>query len=131
MRFARWVFLLSGVYGILVVAPLYYEAQYFRDNPPAINRPEFYYGFIGVTLAWQVMFLIIGTDPVRYRPAMLAAMLEKISFALAIPILYALDRVKAIWLIAAAMDGTWLVLFAIAYWLTPHAVDQKPEAHRK
>src|SRR5215468_7879631 len=106
MRFAKWVFLLAGVSGILMILPLYLEDRFFQDYPPAINRPEFYYGFAGVTLAWQFMFLVIGSDPVRYRTAMLPAMLEKASFAVAIPILYSADRVTALWLGFAAMDAT-------------------------
>jgi hypothetical protein len=128
MRFARRVFLLAGVSGSLMVLPLYLEDRFFRDDPPAINRPEFYYGFAGVTLAWQVLFLVIGSDPVRYRTARLPAMLEKLSFALAIPLLYAADRVAGVWLGFAAMDATWLVLFAAAYLRTPteRTPDGKP-----
>jgi hypothetical protein len=119
MRFARWVFFLAGASGVLMIAPLSLERRFFQDYPPAINRPEFYYGFAGVTLAWQVMFLVIARDPVRYRLAMLPAMLEKAGFALAIPVLYAQQRVEAMWLGFAAMDGIWLVLFAAAFLLTP------------
>jgi hypothetical protein len=61
------------------------------------------------------MFLVIGTDPVRYRRAMLPAMLGKASFAVAIPILYALGRVAGVWIGFASMDATWLVLFVVAY----------------
>jgi hypothetical protein len=119
MRFAKWVFYLAGGSGILMVAPLYLETRFFQDNPPPINRPEFYYGFAGVTLAWQFMFLVIGSNPIRYRPAMLPAMLEKASFAIAIPLLYVAGRVLPIWVGFAAMDGTWLILFIIAYLWTP------------
>ena len=119
MRFARWVFVLSGLSGILLIAPLYWEDRFFQDYPPAINRPEFYYGFAGLCMAWQVMFVVIGCDPIRYRTAMIPAMLEKASFAGAIPILYAAGRVFAVWLGFAAMDATWLVLFVIAYCWTP------------
>ena len=85
MRFARWAFLLAGVSGLLMVAPLYLEEPDLpSDEPPAINRPEFYYGFAGLSLAWQPMFLVIGSNPVRFRPAMLPAMMEKASFAFAI-----------------------------------------------
>ena len=45
--------------------------------------------------------------------------LEKGSFAAAIPLLYAADRVTAVWLGFAAMAATWLVLFAVAFWRTP------------
>lgn len=120
MRFAKWVFLLSGISGVLlVVPPFFLEAQTSADYPPAITHPEYYYGFFGVTLAWQLMFLVIGLDPVRYRPAMLPAMVEKASFALAMPILYALDRVPGVLVGFASMDATWLVLFVLAYWWTP------------
>jgi hypothetical protein len=119
MRLAKWIFLLAGLSGVLMILPLYLEGRFFEQYPPAINRPEFYYGFAGVTLAWQVMFLVIGSDPVRYRTAMLPAMLEKASFAAAVPILYAADRVTGIWLAFAAMDATWLVLFAVAYLRMP------------
>src|SRR5689334_9359370 len=119
MRFARWVFLLAGASGVLIIAPLYLEGRFFEQYPPAINRPEFYYGFAGVTLAWQLMFLVIAADPVRYRLVMLPAMVEKAGFAFVVPVLYAQQRVEAMWLGAAAMDGTWLVLFVVAYLLTP------------
>src|SRR5262245_46664200 len=119
MRFARWVFLLAGVSGVLTILPLYLEDRFFQDYPPRINRPEFYYGFAGVTLAWQFMFLVIGSDPVRYRTAMLPALLEKAGFAVAVPILYAVDRVAGVWLGFAAVDATWLLLFVIAFLRTP------------
>ena len=120
MRFAKWVFLLAGFTGVLMVIPPYFlEEQFGCDDPPPINHPEFYYVFFGVTLSWQVMFLVIGSDPIRYRRAMIPAMLEKASFAFAIPVLYALGRVTVIWIGFASMDATWLVLFAIAYRRTP------------
>src|SRR5215831_114784 len=112
MQFAKWVFRLAGVSGILMVVPLYFlERQTSADYPPPITHPEYYYGFLGVTLAWQVMFLVIGSDPVRYRQAMLPAMLEKASFAAAIPVLYMLGRVAEVWLAFAFMDASWLILF--------------------
>ena len=121
MRFARWVFLIAGATGVLMMIPPYFtEEQFGRDFPPPIeHHAELYYGFLGVTLAWQVMFLVIASDPVRYRLAMLPAMLEKASFAIAVPILYALNRVTIHWLGFASMDATWLVLFIIAYLRTP------------
>jgi hypothetical protein len=61
------------------------------------------------------MFLVIGSDPIRFRRAMLPAIVEKASFSVAIPTLYALERVTVTWVGFAAMDATWLVLFIIAY----------------
>src|SRR5882724_13617887 len=105
MHFARWVFLLAGITGVLMLIPPYFLAEQFgRDNPPPVSHPQLYYGFVGVTLFWQFMFLVIGSDPIRFRNAMIPAMLEKASFAIAIPILYALERVNVTWVGFASMD---------------------------
>jgi len=120
MRFAKWVFLLAGITGIVMVVPPYFlEDQFGMEIPPPVNHPELYYGFFGVTLAWQVMFLVIGSDPIRFRLAMLPAILEKATFVIAVLILYTLGRVHAIWLGFASIDAMWLVLFAVAFRRTP------------
>src|SRR5689334_8719271 len=95
MRFARWIFAMSGIVGIVILAPMYFlENRIARDQPPAITHPEIYYGFIGVALAWQLMFLVIATNPTRYRLGMLPAILEKVSFVVAIAVLLELGRVS-------------------------------------
>ena len=116
MRFAQLVFRISGIIGVLVLFPSYLlESRVGQDLPPAINHPEYYYGFTGVALAWQFLFLVIATDPVRYRLAMIPAMLEKASFVLAVIVLYLLDRVSPAWFGAVVFDGTWFFLFLAAY----------------
>ena len=117
MRFARWVFLIAGVYGLLVTLPMYFlEARIGRDQPPAVTHPEFYYGFVGLCLAWQICFLIISRDPVRFRPIMLAAVIEKAAFAIAVPVLYSLGRVAVSGVVMAGIDAVLGVLFAAAWW---------------
>lgn len=105
MAFARRVFLAAGVYGLLVITPqLFLEGRTSRDFPPAITHPEFYYGFVGAALAWQVAFLVIGRDPVRYRPLMLVALIEKGVFAAAVPVLYLQGRVPVLLVVFAGID---------------------------
>jgi hypothetical protein len=120
VKFAKLVFLIAGIYGLIVVLPQYFmEAKNGRDFPPPINHPEFYYGFIGVTLAWQTLFLVLSTNPVRYRPMMIPAVLEKLSFSIAVPILFLQNRVAALMLALALIDLILGVLFIIAYVKTP------------
>jgi hypothetical protein len=89
MKFARYVFLIAGIYGLLVLVPMYFmEQKQSTDFPPPITHPEFYYGFLGVAVAWQVAFLVLATDPKRYRLMIIPAILEKASFAIAVIILY-------------------------------------------
>jgi hypothetical protein len=122
MRFARWVFLLAGVCGVVIMAPMYFlETRLGQDNPPGITHPEIYYGFVGVALAWQLMFLVIAFDPVRYRLAMLPAIVEKVSFVIAILILCVLGRVTGSVIGFAVLDAIWMVLFAVAFVRGSHA----------
>ena len=88
-RFAARVFTVAGVWGVLVVAPLYFAFDAIgRAYPPPITHPDFYYGFVGVTLAWQLAFLLIATNPVRYQPFMIAAVAEKALYIVAMIALY-------------------------------------------
>lgn len=116
MRFAKWGFLVAGLCGIVIMAPMYLmEERLGRDYPPAITHPEIYYGFVGVTLAWQIMFLVIAYDPVRFRSGMLPAILEKASYVFAILALYFANRAAGIVIGFAVLDAIWMVLFTVAF----------------
>lgn len=116
MKFARWTFLIAGVYGLLALVPMYFmEARIGIDNPPAITHPEYFYGFIGVAVAFQLVFIIISTDPQKYRPLMLAAIVEKFSFAIAAAGLLLNGRLAGPIIIGAAIDALLGLLFAIAW----------------
>jgi hypothetical protein len=116
MQFAKTVFLAAGVLGLLQLIPAYFmEGVIATWNPPAVEHPEFYYGFIGVVLVWQLVYLLIGLDPIRFRPMMLLAALAKFSIVVTFGWLYAQNRIRAQWLASAAFDGTFAVLFLVAY----------------
>ena len=116
MKFAKWVYGVAGIYGLLIVTPLYFlETKTGIDYPPPINHPEYYYGFIGVVLAWQVAFLIIARDPKRYRPLMLATVIEKYSYGIALFLLYGQGRIVMTILILGIIDTVLGTLFALAY----------------
>ena len=66
-------------------------------------------------VAFQVVFLLIATDPVRYRPMMIAAILEKAGFAIAMPILYLQHRIPGLVFGFSLIDLLLGVLFAVAY----------------
>jgi hypothetical protein len=120
MRWARWAFGVAAGYGLALMPAMYFlEGRISREQPPAITHPEYYYGFVGVTLAWQVLFALIAGDPARYRPVMPIAVLEKATFAVAVPVLYVLHRVVADALVFSAIDVVLGVSFLIAYFVTP------------
>ena len=117
MRFARWTFLIAGIYGLMALVPMYFmEAQIGIDTPPAITHPEYFYGFIGVAVAFQLVFIIVSTDPQKYRPLMLAAIVEKLSFAVAAALLLINGRIAGPILIGAGIDLVLGLLFFFAWY---------------
>jgi hypothetical protein len=115
-KFAKRVFLVAGIYGVVVLLPQYFiESGIAFELPGRIARPEQFYGFIGVALSWQFAFFLIACDVERYRPLMLVGVLEKLSFGLAVVILYAADRVSAGVFGAGVVDLALGVLFVLAF----------------
>jgi hypothetical protein len=116
MASARLLFRIAGVYGLAVLLPQYFlEGRIGRDSPPPITHPEHFYGFLGVALAWQIAFLVIAADPVRYRPLMPVAVVEKATFGIAAVVLFALGRVAAPVLAFGIVDLVLGALFLIAW----------------
>jgi hypothetical protein len=116
MRFAKIVFWVAGIWGFLVLTPLYFMFDLIgRQDPPPITHPGFFYGFVGAGLAWQVAFLFIATDPVRFRPLMIPSILEKVSYGAAMIVLVWQGRMHKSDLVFAGADLLLGLLFVIAY----------------
>ena len=129
MKFAKIVFWIAGIWGLLVITPLYFLFDVIpRKDPPAITHPGFYYGFVGCALAWQVAFCFLATDPVRYRPLMLPSILEKATYAVAIVTLVLQGRTNPRDLLFAGTDALLGLLFVTAYYKTrPGSSEPHPE----
>lgn len=119
MKFAKIVFRIAGIWGLLIIIPLYFLFDVVgRQSPPAINHPELYFSFVGVTLIWQIAFFVIASNPVRFRPFILVAVLEKLSYIITIIALYLQHRVAANELIWVGTDSILCLLFIAAYFKT-------------
>jgi hypothetical protein len=116
MKFAKVVFWVAGIWGVLVITPLYFMFDLVgKQDPPAITHPGFYYGFVGCALAWQIAFLFIARDPVRLRPMMIPSVVEKFTFGVAVVALVVNGRMHRTDLVFAGTDLTLGVLFVVAY----------------
>ena len=116
MKFAKAVFWIAGIWGLLVITPLYFMFDLIgRKDPPAITHPGFYYGFVGVALAWQLAFLVIARDPLRLRPMMIPSVVEKFTYGIAVVALVMQGRMHRSDLVFAATDSILGLLFVIAY----------------
>jgi hypothetical protein len=119
MKFAKIVFWIAGIWGLLVITPLYFLFDVIsQKDPPAITHPGFFYGFAGCAWAWQVAFCFLAIDPVRYRPLMIPSVLEKATYAGAVVTLVWQGRMHPSELVWAGTDSLLGLLFVIAYFKT-------------
>lgn len=120
MKFAKIVFWIAGIWGMLVITPLYFMFGIIsRNDPPAITHPGFFYGFVGAALAWQIAFFFIAKSPARHRPLMIPSIVEKFSYSGAVFVLVGQGRMHSSDLVFAVVDFLLGVLFVIAYVKTP------------
>ena len=119
MKFAKIVFWIAGIWGLLVLAPLYFMFDLIgRQDPPPITHPGFFYGFVGAGLVWQIVFFVIATDPARYRPLMIPSLLEKVSYVAPVVVLVLQGRMHPSDLVFVGSDLLLVVLFTVAYFKT-------------
>jgi hypothetical protein len=116
MRFAKIVFTIAGIWGLAVLTPLYWLVDVTgRHYAPPAEYPHFFYGFVSVAMAWQIAFLVIGSNPRRFRPFMIPGVLEKLSYVATLAVLYGQGRIGMNDAQAAVPDGLLCVLFLVAF----------------
>ncbi len=119
MKFAKVVFWVAGIWGLVVITPLYFMFDLIgKQDPPAITHAGFYYGFVGCALAWQIAFMCIGRDPVGLRVMMIPSMVEKFTYCTAVVVLVMQGRTNQRDLVFAATDLALGVLFVVAFVVT-------------
>jgi hypothetical protein len=116
MTFAKYVFIGAGVWGILVLTPLFFLVDITgRSYAPPADYPHFFYGFLAVAMAWQIAFLVIGSSPVRFRPLMILSFIEKAGYIFAAAVLHGQGRISDADAGTAIPDALLLVLFIVAF----------------
>jgi hypothetical protein len=96
----RWVglwFRGAAIFGLVALLP-----QYLLPQPAGAELVA--YGFIGTAAAFQLVFWVIGGDPVRYRALMLPSVAEKLAFGVPAVLLFASGKVPAPVLLFGAID---------------------------
>jgi len=126
MKFARYTFLAGGIYGVIVLVPQYFLLERNgRDFPPAITHPEYYYGFVGVALVFQLIFFVISTNPIKYRALIGISIFEKLAFAVPAAILFFGNMLSASMFAAGMIDAVLGILFVVSFIkVKPHRDDQ-------
>jgi len=116
MKFTKILFNVAGIWGVILLLPLYFIFDLIgQQDPPPITHPAFFYGFVGLGLAWQVVFFIIARDPLRFRPLMIPSIMEKIGYGGAVVVLYGQGRMHGQDLAFGLADLLFAALFAVAF----------------
>ncbi|MBL8555904.1 MAG: hypothetical protein JNL41_16630 [Phenylobacterium sp.] len=118
MRFARWVFTIGGIWGVAIIAPLFFLENTLADASTPISHPDMYYGFAASTLMWQFGYLVIGRDPARFRPFMLLGAAGKVIYFVSCLTLFLRGRVPPMIPMLTAPDMLLATLFVVAWFRT-------------
>jgi hypothetical protein len=122
MKFARIVFVGAGIWGIVVLTPLYWLIDVTgRRYAPPMDYPHFFYGFLSVAMAWQIAFLVIGSNPLRFRPLMIPGILEKLGHVVTLAVLHGQARIAWADAQAGVPDLLLGILFIMAFAKTRRA----------
>jgi hypothetical protein len=122
IKFAQRLFLVAGIYGVIVLTPMFFLEDVIGEyDPPPVTHAEFYYGFLCTALAWQVVYLMMSRDPLRLRPILIPAIIGKAGFAVTVFALVAQGRLAAQNAVLPSIDLLLAALFVWAYVaLGPH-----------
>jgi len=116
VRAARLIYRIAGIYGLIVLLPLFLaEDLIARQAPPAITHPEYFYGFLGAASVMQLFYLVVAGDPLRFRPMMPITVLAKLNFVAVVAILFLQGRLAAATLPLPALDLVIGIAFAWAW----------------
>jgi hypothetical protein len=116
ITFARRLFLAAGIYGVAVIAPMFFlEKQIGAYSPPSVTHPEFFYGFVCTAFAWQIVYLMMWRNPLRFRPMLIPAIMGKTGFGISVLILFMLQRLPAVGVVLPSIDLLLASLFVWAY----------------
>ena len=118
MTFAKWVFTIGGIWGVLIIGPLFFVEDLLAQASGPFSHPDAYYGFVASTFAWQLGYLVIGRNPAAYRPFMLLGALGKVIYAASTWTLFAQGRIPITVPMLASPDILLAILFVVAWFKT-------------
>lgn len=107
-KFASRVYFWAAVYGIPVLA-----LAYLQPVPDPWRLTHF--GFVGVTLVFQGVFLVIARDPRRFEPLMPVTVFEKLCFGIPAVAFWARGQAGSMTAVFGAIDLLLGVLFVVAW----------------
>jgi hypothetical protein len=117
----RWLFRGAAIYGLIILLPLYLAEKAVAAPEGLLQHAEYYYGFVGAAVSWQLIYWTIGGDPVRFRPLMALAVIAKLSFWVPTFLLWLVGRTPTTTFALACPDLVLAIAFFAAWRATPRS----------
>lgn len=114
-RHARWLFRGAAIYGAILLLPVYFLEARVAAPAPRLPAPEYFYGFVGAALSFQILYWMIGSAPRRYHPLMLLGVAAKLSFWVPVAILWTLARTSTGTFVLVCGDLILAIAFFVAW----------------
>lgn len=117
---AKLIFRIAAAADILVLTPiLFFPNRIGNPVPRPLTEPEYFHGFLALSLLFSILYLVIATNPIRYRPVMWIGILQKFVYPMAIFGLLSTHRTPPGKSFYAGMEFLFGLLFIIALVKTP------------
>ena len=117
---AKLIFRVAAVWAILALTPiLFFPNRIGNPVPRPLTEPEYFHGFLALSLLFALLYLVIATNPIRYRPVMWIGILQKFVYPLAIFGLLSTHRAPPTKSFYAGVEFLFGLLFILALIKTP------------
>lgn len=111
----RWLFRAAAIYGAGLLLPLYLLETRVAAPAARLSVPEYYYGFIGAALGFQIVYWLIGGAPRKYRALMLVGIFGKLSFWIPTALLWSMGRTATSTFVLVCGDLGLAIAFFVAW----------------
>jgi hypothetical protein len=114
-KHVSWLFRGAAIYGAILLVPLYFLEARVAAPAARLGAPEYYYGFIGAALGFQIVYWLIAAAPRHYRALMLVGVFGKLGFWVPCAILWSLGRTPTNTFVLVCGDLVLAVAFLVAW----------------
>ncbi len=114
-KHARWLFRGAAIYGAILLLPVYFLEARIAAPATRLPAPEYFYGFIGAALSFQLVYWVIGGAPRKYYALMPLAVGAKLSFWIPTAILWSAGRTTTSTFALSCGDLLLAIAFLLAW----------------
>ncbi|THD35996.1 MAG: hypothetical protein E7773_08610 [Sphingomonas sp.] len=114
-KHTSWLFRGAAIYGAILLLPVYFLEGRVAAPAVRLSAPEYFYGFVGAALSFQILYWIVGGAPRKYHALMLLGVVAKLSFWIPTAILWGMGRTATSTFALVCGDLVLAIAFFVAW----------------